>query len=355
MSNKSKSSTSSSKSNMAMSSSKTKIVGNIGSAAGGLGSCSVDYARSLGNPFTGPENACIPDYPALMTGRYRTWIKGTFATSTNGAAAGFGYIVADPFGAVFSDTPGLMTNAAAGTEVAISMNGTAYTSNSTYTSAQLPNIQYRIVSAGLRIRYTGSELVRGGQVVGLHQPAHVALLNYNIANMDAFKESERLPVTRREWTTLLYRPVDTVDLNFKNTAPAALPITALTDEWYMGFCIQAADTSGANPQAFEFEFFVNVEIQGAVVLNKMPSHVDTAGHGAVNAITNMAPTLHKPHQKDSDDVASGLVSASAHYLHMHTSDPSIKPKQTVKDGDSSWWQKLLGLAPTIISTVASLL
>lgn len=324
---------------------------------GNMSHCAAEYAASLGNPFSGPETACIPDFPALMTGRRRVWAKGTFSTSTDPAASGFGFILADPFEATANDrncvivnAPASVTNVMIGDPTGLPALVSVFKSNSEYTASNynIPGMQTRIVSAGLRIRYCGSELIRGGQVVGLHHPAHSNLDSYNITFLDQYKESGRFQVSRKSWTTLLYRPVDTDDLDFVRV----LPVTwaAGTQTFYMGFAVQAADTSGANPQTFEFEFYVNYESQGAAISNKMPSHVDPVGHGAVNAITNIAPALHQPHTEDSTDVSKALVSAASHYIDKNTSDPHAEPaKKTGFD-----WMGLLKMAGPAIGAVASL-
>lgn len=320
-----------------------------------MSQCAEDYAQSLANPFEGPDDPCIPDYPALMTGRFKVWAKGTFATSTNPAANGFGFIAVDPLNGMANDAGSVVTNAPASTDVVIAAQPfgaqeVVSNTNSPYATANYipatPNsLQTRVVSSGLRIRYIGTELNRGGQIVGLHHPAHQTLSGFNIATMDTFKESGRLPVIR-DWTTLLYRPVDTNDLNFVSTFNPAV------GQYFMGFCIQAADPSGANPQSFEYEFFSNYETQGAIVQNKKPSHVDPTGHGAVNAITNIASNLHKPHTTPSADVATAIVHAASNYLYHHTSKPSTPPK---KESSSFPWKEVLSIGGNVVSTILSLI
>lgn len=319
-----------------------------------LGHCSAEYAASLANPFDGPEGACIPDYPALMTGRDTVFAKGTFQTSN---LTGWGWVIADPKFASANDANSVITNAPAAPGLIIDdtvpANIVTFQSNSPYTVAQLtpPSgpgsalLQRRVVSAGLRIRYTGSELNRGGRAVGLHDPAHQSLEGRGEAGILLFRESGQFEVTRR-WTNLLYRPVDGEDLDFSDGFTGGGPNTY--DRFYMGFVIQAPDP--AIPMQFYFEFWVHLETQGRIVVNKIPSHVDVVGHGAVNAITNMATNLHKPHQENSGDLAGALVSAASHYVAGNVSNPAAKPQPS----KPSIWQSILGLAPTLISGIASL-
>lgn len=323
-----------------------------------LSKCAADYALSLADPFNGPEDACIPDYPALMTQRVRTFAKGAFATSNNAAAAGFGWIAFDPQRFCCSNASGLSFNVPASTQTAINFVPGQFTSVSSNSPFVLANfvpvppatLQYRIVSAGLRIRYIGSELTRGGQIVGLHHPAHRTVWDFDIPSMDAFKESARLPVTR-EWTTLVWRPVDTDDLDFANTFSAVTP--AESDTAYpMGFCIQAPDTTGAVPQSFEYEAYANFEFQGDILTNKKPSHVDPVGHGAVNAITSMALAIHGPTQTPSSHLGKAMLAAAHHYVGTHTSQANKGEEEEHSHASSTpWWQSLLGIAGPIIGAL----
>jgi hypothetical protein len=326
-----------------------------------LSDCAAAYAASMADPFEGPEDACIPDFPALMTGRFRVWAKGTFSTATGAASLGQGFIVCDPRTATVNDTPSLFVNDPASitgnliSTTSIAGTTVPFFSNSPYATATLglTGIQSRVVSCGLRIRYVGTEFNRGGQIVGLHHPAHSNLLNFTIPVFDSYKESDRLPVTR-DWTTLLYRPVDTNDLNFD---PGFDPVAS---QFFMGFIIQSPDPTGAIVSPYEFEFFCNPELQGNIVQNKMPSHVDVVGHGAVNAVSNMSETMHKPHQVPSSVMAQAAISASSHYISSHVSHPEkpqvpAPPGATKTTGSSSssssgtpWYSTLLGIAGDVL-------
>lgn len=312
---------------------------------------------SLANPFNGPEQACIPDFPALMSGKQRVWARGTFSTSSNALAGGFGYIIGDPKWASANDSASIVHNLPADPTTAIDFGtGAQGYTNSQYNFAMHGNngITRRVVSAGLRIRYTGSELIRGGRIVGLHHPNHNTINGGTQASLLAYKEAESLPIERDVWTTILYRPVEQSDYDFGSDFPA---IGATSQCFYMGFAIQAFDTTGANTQAFEYEFFVNFEFQGAVIVNKTPSHIDAAGHGAVNAITNMSPAIVKPSQIDSTHLMRAAVTAASQYLFTSTSKPSAPPLQppAPKETGGSFWKDLLGFASAAVPAVLSLL
>lgn len=332
-----------------------------------LSHCAADYAASIADPFNGPSNPCIPDYPALMTQRVTVWNKGTF--STGGAASGgFGFITADPKRAAANDSACIfLSTGAAFASTTISNNvataGVAGRfSNSPYLTGTigLP-LQFRVVSAGLRIAPTNPAMTRGGEICGLHDPAHLSLEARTIATLSTFLESERFPNISDRWTTVLYRPVDTDDLDFVTAIPVVTP-SVNDPTMYMGFAIQAADTTGANPQTFIYEFFTHLEFQGASANNKIPSHVDPIGHGAVNAITNLAKNIHKPSQIPSGELAAAMVKGSGHYAlnYMSAAKPVARVSRDSQkvgnsDGGSSFWHEILGIATSVLPTVLSFL
>jgi len=317
-----------------------------------LSKCATDYAQSLGNPFNGPADACVPDYPALMTGRFRVWSKGTFTTAVSVGPAS-GWIAFDPLNAMASDNPCVFYNDPVSTTgdtiltptITPGSNVPQY-SNSPYVLGAFgqAGLQARVVSAGIRIRYIGTELNRGGEIVGLHHPSHSQLSGFTVPLMNTYKESARLPPIR-EWSTLLYRPVDTGDLNFAiQLAPAAM-------QFFMGFIVPSG-IPGASP--YEYEVFSNLEMQGAQVQNKLPSHVDSVGHGAVNAITSMATAIHAPHQETSESIGSALVTAASQYLNMHVSKPSAPPNPNPSiQGGNGFLTDLLKLGGEILPAVLS--
>lgn len=315
---------------------------------------------SLANPFAdGPDGACIPDAPALMTRRVKVWTKGTFTTSTAGGGLGVGFIVLDPLSAFASDRSSVYANAPAATTPTIDMSTIgqygASPSNSDYVTSDLSptGMQCRVVSAGLKIRNVSSTLNKGGFIVGLHEPAHVCLDGFTIPIMDLYLEaSDHLPATSESWSVLTYRPVDTDDLDWIAAFPGN-PAPGASNRAYMGFIVQSPDSSGANPQLYEFEAYTNFEVQGQKAIGKTPSHADPQGYAAVNAMTVFSSKLHSPHQEEPAEVSDALVKGVEHYLNSHMSF-SAPSKQKESKKDTSIWSTLIGAAPSIIGGIASL-
>jgi hypothetical protein len=120
------------------------------------------------------------------------WVKTVAATGTQG----IGFALFSPKDMIANDQSGtdfpLMTTLAAYTGVVASVVPVASqivgsNSNSPYTAAQITSAadgnQFRLVAAGCRIAFAGTELNRGGYYVGLCNPDHVTLSGQTMAGM----------------------------------------------------------------------------------------------------------------------------------------------------------------------------
>jgi hypothetical protein len=194
-----------------------------------------------------------------------------------------------------------------------------------------------------------SVLNRGGFIIGLHEPAHTCLQSYTIPAMDSYLESGRVSGTVDEWTNILYRPVDTDDLDFQTVFSP--PAAAGANSTFMGFIVQAPNSTAGGVQLYEFEAFTNLETQGAKAIGKEPSHADPNGYAAVNAMTVFSRKMHAPHQEDSQQLSSAFVKGSEHYLDNHMS----RQKPPRKEKKSSIWADILGVIPKVASVAAPLI
>jgi hypothetical protein len=330
-----------------------------GNNSSSLSPCAQMYAMSLANPFAdGPDGACIPDAPALMTRRTKVWTKGTFSTSSDPGALGTGYIIIDPLSGIAGDRTWVYSNSVNrnGITINISTAGqfVGFSSNSDYVTADLSpaNYQCRLVSVGLKIRNITSILNKGGFIIGLHEPAHSSLVGQQIATMDLYLEAgDHLVATSEEWSVLTYRPVDTNDLDWRSAFPV-LGGPGSSDNTYMAFMVQSPTIAGT--QLYEFEAFANFEVQGARAIGKRPSHADPTGYAAVNSMTVFAKKLHSPHQENPVELSQHFVKASDWYMDHHMSDSRKSHEEKKKSGGSSIWSDILGIVPDVIGGIASL-
>lgn len=285
-----------------------------------ISGCARDYGRCLMNPFTGPL-ACVPDYPALLTRKTRVFARGTMSTGSSGV----GSIVVTPEQAVASDAQcGVFTSATyTGTTIATNSATTGCSpinSNSEYTIASIgidaAQAQYRIVGSGLRVRYSGTELNRGGQIVALCEPTHENLDGQNTTNLLAQVDARKLPVVNQRWTTVLYKPrltASATSSGMNQNAPNALTAqskAAAPSNNYMGMLIVSPD---ATARSFEFEFYTVFEVTGTNVRGQTPSVVDPIGYAAVHSVSQLG--AHRvAHQEPDNKKEDTFMKDVAKYL-----------------------------------------
>jgi len=235
-----------------------------------LGECTHKYGLSLANPFTGPAGACMPVSPSLMTRKVRSFCRGTMAVGTGG----FGYVLAngrgmknDVHGAYFSSSAFTgITMAAAGTGV----NGADANADTGSGDFSANTTQGRLVSFGVRVRYRGTELNRGGRYLTLEEPDHGNMADYAASDLLAEEKCNEHAVGSDWVQVCLSGPV----------APADYDFTTCTDiNVANNYLAVAVESTPGN--LFDFEVFWNYELVGAPVRGKTYSEADDAGVGAV--------------------------------------------------------------------------
>jgi len=233
------------------------------------------------------------------------WAKGTLSTGTQG----FGYIVFDPLNASANDQQPVYVSGPTYDTTVITMGGhpgiVPANSNAQYVGASVgtgfTQTQVRIVSAGIRVRYIGTELNRGGQVVGIHEPTHATLNGMNITNAQAIQGSVNFKPTN-QWITVLYRPVEDADMQFNSSLN---PVNGTSPgSYFMAALIQAPNGVQAD---YEWEAYASYEYEGRNIRGKTVSHVDTTGHAAVLSTVlqseHMAPSTVSDTQRSSSFLA----------------------------------------------------
>jgi hypothetical protein len=161
----------------------------------------------------------------------------------------------------------------------------AATANSDYATAAFgaTAAQWRLVTTGIRIKYRGTALARGGRVVALEEPDHQTLDGYSITDLLSYKQATSLrPTGGDDWIELVSTgPKVPSELqyqeNFLSSAnPNSNPFLVLAFE-------------GVPDLTFEWEFWGNYEIIGSDVRSKTISHHDAPGAFSIsNALTVLA-------------------------------------------------------------------
>ena len=129
-----------------------------------------DYAHALANPFEASP-AGVPVFPVVASQKVKCFFKEFIVTSST---TGQGYIAVRPASIVANDADGVIytdntwagaTIAATGTGVLLGRTNSPFTT----TNFSTDETQYRLVSVGIRYRFAGIVLDRGG--IGLPRVA----------------------------------------------------------------------------------------------------------------------------------------------------------------------------------------
>jgi hypothetical protein len=125
--------------------------------------------------------------------------------------------------------------------------------NGEFASIQLQDgeVNTRLVSTGLRARYTGTNLNMGGVYTGLEEPDHRSLLGKGLSEVRAYDKAFSSPVDRN-WFEVTYQPVTSEEYNFHNSSFANA-----SGEHFMVICV-----TGTPGNTFDLEAWINVEYTG---------------------------------------------------------------------------------------------
>jgi hypothetical protein len=288
--------------------------------------CVKDYLEALTNPWSGVL-ACVPSEVINSNLIVCNYVRGSFQCGPS-----VGFICIDPTHMCFNDVPCVISSKSSYAGTAMALNDTANInldlSNAPYLETDIGqsgnNLSYRIVACGLRVRYTGTELDRGGTIHALVDPTHDPMLNRTIANFGAEKQTRRLPVNR-SWSSIIYRPAHQDELLMLEAAPAAntkspaITVTSGSFSWYMGMLIAPANATSL--PSFEYEAAVICEYQGRNVRGQKMTHADPVGlSAAIQAVANVVPT-----QQPADAIHVSALRSLGQVLRFGMSHMDMAP------------------------------
>lgn len=219
-----------------------------------------NYSSTSRNP------ACPITYnakdPSLVTNPQNTPILGPNAYS---------YFLENPTGPTFNNNktdpiPGWGAPFRSGTVDVQNHNGP-------YSWPQFGNgpqqVQYRLVSAELALKYTGTEEDRGGLVTILEHPEHQSLVGYTLAQLQAYDACRTEAVMANKWHSCFYSgPINDTETEF-SSIPLVTPFMAVV-------------VSGGTNLSFQVEGWANYEFTGDAVRNKIMVCADEQGGVAVS-------------------------------------------------------------------------
>jgi hypothetical protein len=262
------------------------------------------YLLAITNPFMQMnEMPCIPDSLIVPSEKFVSISRGIFQPSMT---TGFGFISMNPWLMAISDPaivgassrfPITFTTAAfTGTSYTFTIAGGAITTTGVVNSGTSSPYsvgflepegdttrQLRLVAAGLRIRYAGTELNRGGRALCYESEA-VSSISQGSTTQSLLNDTRysTTPINR-QWMQTTYNPSNDDYISYEpfsafdplqSSPPNLLGAASLI------VLLDAAITS-AGPVNFEFEAISYFEIFGTNINHLTASHADSVGYGAI--------------------------------------------------------------------------
>lgn len=303
-----------------------------------IGKATAALVAATADPETADPTG-LTDFPANSSRKLRSFAKGSITLP----ASGFQFVVADPhYGCFGGPAVAVFTGHAAFTLATISLTstGTPITGLGNSTNSDYPVgavgpgpglAEFRPVVAKLKLRYSGTNLNRGGTVVGFQDPRHQSLEGRTFSSIESELLAERF--TEREmgkWMKITWRQLDITDTQFQEVLPVYTP-AAGDPTFYMGFVIQGPANT---PMTFDWEFWVHPEFQGQNIRGQTKTIYDPVGWGAYHSVAMTDHRLLKAHQMTGQEEKEMMMTAVAkHMAHdsSHVSRASQSPGHAVQD------------------------
>lgn len=306
-----------------------------------MSACGAHYLQALTHPFSLKKAPCIPDLHGVPSKKNKIITRLSFSTGENGS----GFILYNPqdkCNDVSSNSAIVYTNSAylgtVSTPVATSGTGIAtareakipYASTQFEASTQTPGVQGRIVGCGMRIRYAGTELNRGGTVNAIRHPDNQTLVGLVSDDIRSYETCAVFPVSR-EWQTICYRPVRPDEFEYSPYPVGSFPANPTTPGagaqlFPMGFVINGTSAaSGSVAAPFEAEFVKFIEYIGNVD-NVTRTHTDVS---SMSLIRNILPTK-SAHRDMHKELGNALARAGTYALKQA---PPYVAKQLLKSAE----------------------
>jgi hypothetical protein len=241
--------------------------------------CLIHYASALIDPVNTPAGACVPYGFPLPSQRVKVFLRGTMNLGTTGQ----GFVVYSPDTANNYQCGSVTTSASVGTNStllnAFTNLGPLSLTQLPYSQAQLNKfIQSRIVAAGLRIRYAGTETNRNGYVTMIEDPNHqdLASQSYNQFESQINAQNER-PQPDGSWHEVNFSgPVKNSEVEFESW----------TNQSVNNYMV--AYVNGNPGDLYEVEIYEHAEYAGDAISGAVTTHIDPQGYGHVVEATKAA-------------------------------------------------------------------
>jgi hypothetical protein len=185
--------------------------------------CAINYAKVLANPWDSyghVQNVCIPDDNDIPSFKFQVRLRGSMVPGSQ-----LGYVISNPIAFASRGIPSVMLSNSTLTSPNVPNSGTS--SGNLY--ANSPSIfdggsagtmpLIRCVAFGLRIRYSGTELNRGGSIIPfrarkLRDDSGTETLTANSFTSVAARGQSTVKPVERKWVGTVYTPNSNADREY---------------------------------------------------------------------------------------------------------------------------------------------
>ncbi len=268
-----------------------------------LGDCALRYMAALYDPRSVHEEVGVPE-KAMLSQKTVVFTRGSFSTGTTG----FGLVVAtpQPFNDIASVTATTATSVGGAATTGAAFTLTASSApNGPFASTQVGNntsgigqIGWRVVSQALYVKYAGTELNKGGDMILIEEPQHGDLFQYSYNTALGLDGAKRVKVSDN-WQHVCWVPTNTTASGGTADDTAWSYIPNAPGRRNIGVFVNSAGAS----QPFDFEVYSQVEFIGSVCRSPSISFNDPIGFNAIVAASQMFQQL------DSELGIEGFVRA----------------------------------------------
>ncbi len=256
-------------------------------SVGRLSDPALRWSAALYDPRTLSEEPAVPHGTAVSQ-KVKVFARGSFSTGTTG----YGFVTAAPFAAAVNDSNPIIATAAnsvfsASGQLTTASNTANINTNSPFTTSQISAntagaLNYKLVGAALYVKYAGTELNRGGDMVLFEENAHRTAYLYSYTTAMGQDFAKRVPVSGDKWQHVCYTPNSDTECEFGSS---------VTTNPYVAPFLAIIVNSAGTPQPFDYEFYGWYEFIGNIARGATSSYQDTIGYAAVVGAANQFQQL----------------------------------------------------------------
>jgi hypothetical protein len=248
------------------------------------------FAQVYANPFL-TIGARLPAFPVRNSQLFQTLVDGVMNTN----AGGSGWIVVTPGWGVtnnqaccyFTNAPTSPPASAFVGAIGVGFANSPYTMGTYDPLVSMANtLNFRLVSVGVKVRYDGTELNRGGSILcGQCTPENLTLFNVDYSGFQKYPGVKEYPVSEMRWSAATRQITDENDLYWLQVNNSGVPGTQnISNSGYPGqISVDNSATLGiyiqsANPNTpFIFSLSFHWEAIGIPLQHKAITKSDAVG------------------------------------------------------------------------------